>query len=207
MNLNMSDKDRKKVDVFIPFDVQLVVHKEENKSYIRSESNEGFPVNYKIPVDGNLLDISILSDSSKVSFKLNETLYKNSTKRQLKKTEAVLMTIASSFKDHLQGFIKEFRKDFVLKGNNYKAEINGNSIKLYLGYSHSFDFELPPEITLVEMPKTKGRNFRMTSKDKSLLSKWAADFKRLRKPNNYSGQGIFFKGEEDSLVLKPGKRR
>ena len=95
----------------------------------------------------------------------------------------------------------------MLKGNNYKAEINGNSIKLYLGYSHSFDFELPPEITLVEMPKTKGRNFRMTSKDKSLLSKWAADFKRLRKPNNYSGQGIFFKGEEDSLVLKPGKRR
>ena len=48
MNLNMSDKDRKKVDVFIPFDVQLVVHKEENKSYIRSESTEGFPVNYKI---------------------------------------------------------------------------------------------------------------------------------------------------------------
>ena len=24
MNLNMSDKDRKKVDVFMPFDVQLV---------------------------------------------------------------------------------------------------------------------------------------------------------------------------------------
>lgn len=203
----MNNKDRKKVDVFVPFESQLVVNQEEAKAYIRSESNEGFPVDYKIPVNGNLLDISISYDPLKVSFKLKENLYREYSKRQIKKTEAILMPIASSFRDHLQGFIKEFRKDFILRGNNYKVEINGNSLKLYLGYSHSFDFELPPEITLVEMPKSKGRNFRMTSKDKALLSKWAADFKRLRTPNNYSGQGIFFKGEEESLLLKPGKRR
>jgi large subunit ribosomal protein L6 len=102
------------------------------------------------------------------------------------------------------GVSKGFEIKQELVGVGYKAEANGQQLRLSLGYSHDLLFQLPDEIK-VEAKTEKRSNPVITLKgiDKQLLGHVAAKIRSFRKPEPYKGKGIKFVGEQ--LRKKAGK--
>lgn len=102
------------------------------------------------------------------------------------------------------GVTEGYKTTQELVGVGYRANANGNTLELTLGFSHQIVFVLPSEIK-VTTTADKGKNPTITleSIDKQLIGQVAAKIRSLRKPEPYKGKGIKFAGEV--LRRKAGK--
>lgn len=75
----------------------------------------------------------------------------------------------------------------------YRAEMSGNKLVLYLGYSHPIEFPPPPGIAFTTDAKT--RTITVSGIDKELVGEVAAQVRKLRPPEPYKGKGIRYQGE------------
>ena len=85
-----------------------------------------------------------------------------------------------------------FERKLEIIGIGYRAQMQGKSIQLALGYSHPIIFPLPDGIT-AEIDKQVAITLR--GADKALLGETAAKLRALRKPDPYKGKGIRYSGE------------
>ena len=82
------------------------------------------------------------------------------------------------------------------KGVGFKAEVEGQLLKLSLGYSHDIFLMLPAEVKAEVQQEKKGNPIlTLKSIDKQLVGQVAAKIRSLRKPEPYKGKGIKFVGE------------
>ena len=97
----------------------------------------------------------------------------------------------------------EVKQEFV--GVGYRAEVQGQMIILNLGYSHSINLLLPPEVKAEAPQVRKGENplLILKSCDKQLVGQVAAKIRSFREPEPYKGKGIKYVGEQ--LRRKAGK--
>ena len=100
-----------------------------------------------------------------------------------------------------QGF--EVKQEFV--GVGYRADAQGQMVILNLGYSHSINLLLPPEVKAETPQVKKGENplLILKSCDKQLVGQVAAKIRSFREPEPYKGKGIKYVGEQ--LRRKAGK--
>ncbi|HEU4370381.1 MAG TPA: 50S ribosomal protein L6 [Methylomirabilota bacterium] len=94
-----------------------------------------------------------------------------------------------------------FERKLEIIGIGYRAQMQGTSIQLALGYSHPVVFPLPAGIT-AEIDKQTAITLR--GADKALLGQTAARLRALRKPDPYKGKGIRYAGE--TVRRKVGKK-
>jgi large subunit ribosomal protein L6 len=93
-----------------------------------------------------------------------------------------------------------FTKTLELHGVGYRAQQQGESIQLAVGYSHPVDVKPPPGITL----EVDGTNrIRVRGIDRELVGQIAAEIRRIRPPEPYKGKGIRYEGEH--VRRKAGK--
>jgi len=94
-----------------------------------------------------------------------------------------------------------FTKVLEMTGVGWRAEAEGQTLKLTLGFSHPVNFSLPQGISVQVDPKTN----RITLKgaDREILGETAAKIRALRKPEPYKGKGIRYEGER--IIRKVGK--
>jgi len=86
-----------------------------------------------------------------------------------------------------EGFVKELE----IIGVGYQSKVQGNRLKLQVGYSHDIYFDVPEGITV-----TSDRNaIKVEGIDKQLVGAVAAKIRSFRKPEPYKGKGIRYKGE------------
>ena len=91
-----------------------------------------------------------------------------------------------------------------LVGVGFKAEVDGQLLKLSLGYSHDIFLMLPVEVKAEVQQEKKGNPIlTLKSIDKQLVGQVAAKSRSFRKPEPYKGKGIKFIGE--TLRRKAGK--
>jgi large subunit ribosomal protein L6 len=102
----------------------------------------------------------------------------------------------------LQGLGRALLSSMV-KGTGYRCEVKGKTLTLQLGLSHPAGLELPPTISAVVPPDSKGTQLVLTSADKALLGQIAATIRALRPPEPYGGKGIRYRGE--TIRRKAGK--
>ena len=96
----------------------------------------------------------------------------------------------------------EIKQEFI--GVGFKVEIEGQLLKLSLGYSHDIYLLLPAEVQAEVVQEKKGNPIlTLKSIDKQLVGQVAAKIRSLRKPEPYKGKGIKFVGEV--LRRKAGK--
>ncbi len=96
----------------------------------------------------------------------------------------------------------EIKQEFI--GVGFKVEVEGQLLKLSLGYSHDIYLLLPPEVQAEVVQEKKGNPIlTLKSIDKQLVGQVAAKIRSLRKPEPYKGKGIKFVGEV--LRRKAGK--
>jgi len=88
-----------------------------------------------------------------------------------------------------------------MTGVGWRAEADGQTLKLALGFSHPVVFPLPQGISVQVDAKTN----RITLKgaDREMLGETAAKIRALRKPEPYKGKGIRYEGER--IIRKVGK--
>ena len=95
-----------------------------------------------------------------------------------------------------------FRRDLEITGVGYRAQMQGNVLKLALGYSHDVDFEVPAGVT-VTTPKNTEISIEGT--DLQVVGQVAANIREWRAPEPYKGKGIRYKGEY--IFRKEGKKK
>ena len=94
-----------------------------------------------------------------------------------------------------------FERKLEIVGIGYRAQMQGKSIQLALGYSHPVIFPLPDGVT-AEIDKQTAITLR--GPDKAVLGQTAAKLRALRKPDPYKGKGIRYAGE--TVRRKVGKK-
>ena len=107
----------------------------------------------------------------------------------------------SLIRNMIEGVSKGFEKRLKLEGVGYRAEVNGQMIKLSVGFSHDVIFIVPPEVS-VEYDKKKG-HIVLKSIDKQLVGQVAAQIRAIRPPEPYKGKGIRY--VDEVIILKEKK--
>jgi large subunit ribosomal protein L6 len=102
----------------------------------------------------------------------------------------------------VHGTYTNFKRDLEIRGVGYRAQLQGNILKLNLGYSHDFDFEIPEGVT-VTVPKVT--EIVIEGTDKQLVGQVASDIRDWRPPEPYKGKGIRYKDEY--IFQKEGKKK
>jgi large subunit ribosomal protein L6 len=93
----------------------------------------------------------------------------------------------------VQGVSQGFSKTLEIVGTGYRAEMQGETLILYLGYSHPIEFP-PPDGISFEVPRG-GRTVTVQGYDKELVGEIAARIRRQRPPEPYKGKGVRYEGE------------
>ena len=101
----------------------------------------------------------------------------------------------------VEGVTNGFAKTLEIQGVGYRAALKGQSIEFALGYSHSIVVD-PPSGIHFEVPVPTQVIVRGI--DKQAVGQVAADIRKLRKPEPYTGKGIRYQGEV--VLRKVGKR-
>jgi large subunit ribosomal protein L6 len=100
------------------------------------------------------------------------------------------------------GVTEGFKKELEINGVGYRAAVQGNILKLSLGYSHDVDFEIPSN---VKITCTKPTEIVVEGIDQQVVGEVAANIRAWRKPEPYKGKGIRYKGEY--IFAKEGKKK
>ncbi|MEM7243020.1 MAG: 50S ribosomal protein L6 [Pseudomonadota bacterium] len=100
------------------------------------------------------------------------------------------------------GVTDGFKKELEINGVGYRANMQGNVLKLQLGLSHDVDFQVPDGITVTAPKPTE---IIVEGIDQQQVGEVAAKIREWRKPEPYKGKGIKYKDEY--IFRKEGKAK
>ena len=100
------------------------------------------------------------------------------------------------------GVSQGFHKDLQIEGVGYRAQVEGRTLTLDLGYSHRIRYPIPDGIEIAcERPTA----IRVAGADRQAVGQVAAEIRAFRKPEPYKGKGIRYVGEY--VRRKEGKKK
>lgn len=109
-------------------------------------------------------------------------------------------TYAAHARNMIEGVTTGFKKVLEIEGVGYRAEVKGTKLVLLMGFSHPVEMEIPSGITVVV---EKGV-VTISGIDKEVVGQFAADVRKVKKPEPYKGKGIRYQGEY--IIRKQGKK-
>ena len=98
------------------------------------------------------------------------------------------------------GVSQGFSKSLLINGVGYRAEVNGQSLLLNLGFSNQIEYQVTDGLTVT----CEGTNKVIVSGiDKQKVGQASAEIRSLRPPEPYKGKGIRY--ENETVKRKIGK--
>lgn len=125
------------------------------------------------------------------------TVERASDEKKIRSYHGLMRTLISNMVD---GVYKGFERKLEIVGIGYRAEMQGNNVVFYLGYSHPIEFALPQGISAQIEKQT---SLTVKGIDRELLGEVAAKMRALRKPDVYKNKGV--KYADEVLRKKAGK--
>jgi len=101
------------------------------------------------------------------------------------------------------GISKGYRRKLRLVGVGYRASIEGNILKLKIGYSHIIEYPIPEDVQIL-CAKAKGTLLLIKGKEYNRVTQVASEVRKLKTPDSYKGKGIHY--NKEILNLKKGKK-
>ncbi len=115
-------------------------------------------------------------------------------------------TQAGATRAHLanmvRGVTKGYERKLELVGVGFRAQVQGKSLNLTLGFSHPVNFAIPEGITIEAPSQTE---IIVRGIDRQKVGQVAAEIRDLRPPEPYKGKGVRYTGEQ--IILKEGKKK
>jgi large subunit ribosomal protein L6 len=99
------------------------------------------------------------------------------------------------------GVSEGFTRRLLVEGVGYRAEMSGNNLVLYVGYSHPVQFESSDQISFEVLDR--GKTIIVSGSDKELVGEISARVRKTRPPEPYKGKGIRY--EDEHVRRKAGK--
>ena len=110
-------------------------------------------------------------------------------------------TTNANINNMIIGVSEGYKKGLEIIGVGYRFQVQGNVLTVNAGYSHPVKITVPEGLTVEAVSNTeivvKGIN-------KELVGEFAANIRKVRKPEPYKGKGIRYKGEV--VRRKEGKK-
>ena len=91
------------------------------------------------------------------------------------------------------GVSEGFERVLTIEGVGYRAEMEGQTLVMHVGYSHPVPIEPPQDVEFVV--EERGRLIRVRGIDKQVVGELAANIRKLRPPEPYKGKGVRYEGE------------
>ena len=164
------------------------------------------PQNVKVTIESNLItvegkkgkltrtyrpEVSIAQEGNLVYVKTNEET------KEARSFHGLYRTLLNNM---VKGVSEGFSKILIINGVGYRAEVQGKSLFLNLGYSSQFEYPISEGISIT----CDGPNKIVVSGiDKEKVGQICAEIRSLRKPEPYKGKGI--KYENEVVRRKVGK--
>ena len=98
------------------------------------------------------------------------------------------------------GVTTGFTKKLVITGVGYRAEVQGKTLMMNLGYSNDFFVIIPEGLTVAA---DANGNLEISGIDKQLVGEFSAQIRKLRMPEPYKGKGIRY--DDEVIRRKVGK--
>ena len=168
------------------------------------------PAGVEVNVEGNkvttkgpkgTLEFCFKDDSVDVKVEGNEV--RVTRKNDLKASKQLHGTTNSTINNMLIGVSEGFKRELEINGVGYRFQVQGNKLIITAGYSHNVELIAPQGIKL-EMPDKSQTELIVSGYDKQAVSEFAANIRKVRKPEPYKGKGIKFK--EEHIRRKEGKK-
>lgn len=118
-----------------------------------------------------------------------------------KATRAMHGTTNANIHNMIEGVTNGFKKDLEIIGVGYRFSMKGNALVINAGYSHPVELEIPAGLS-VDVTSNTEITVKGISKEK--VGEFAANIRKVRKPEPYKGKGIRYKDEY--VQRKEGKK-
>ncbi len=143
--------------------------------------------------------VTVSIDEGKVYVKQNENaLIRTSMRKTLSMHQG---TYWSLIRNMIVGVTGGYEKQLEIVGIGYRAQMQGKKLSLQVGYTHPVVMDVPEGLS-VETPSPTV--IVVKGADKQKVGQFAAEIRRVREPNVYTGKGIVYKGE--LIRRKEGKK-
>ena len=116
-------------------------------------------------------------------------------------TKSIHGTTNSLIENMIIGVSQGYTKELESVGVGYRFAVAGNKITVTAGYSHPVIVEVPAGLSVESKVNTE---LTISGIDKQKVSEFAANIRKIRKPEPYKGKGIRYKGEY--IRRKEGKK-
>jgi large subunit ribosomal protein L6 len=137
-----------------------------------------------------------------VSIKYEDNLISFAPRSEDKAATALAGTTRALVNNMVIGVSQGFEKKLNLVGVGYRAQVQGETLALTLGYSHPINYKIPAGIT-IETPSPT--DIIVKGIDKQLVGEVCADIITYRPVEPYKGKGVRFQGQ--LVILKEAKKK
>jgi len=137
--------------------------------------------NISVKVNGNELTVEKLKDD--------------------KITNQMHGTTNANIRNMIIGVSEGYSKGLEIIGVGYRFASQGNTLTVNAGYSHPVKLEIPQGISVKVISNTE---IEISGIDKIAVGEFAANVRKVRKPEPYKGKGVRLKGEY--VRRKEGKK-
>ena len=110
-------------------------------------------------------------------------------------------TMNALINNMVTGVTKGYERGLEIVGVGYRFNVRGNKLVINAGYSHPVEMDIPEGITVESKDNTE---ILVKSIDKEKIGEFAAQIRKVRKPEPYKGKGIRYTDEH--IIRKEGKK-
>jgi large subunit ribosomal protein L6 len=123
-------------------------------------------------------------------------------KSETKQSRAMWGTTRALVNNMVTGVSTGFSVNLEITGVGYRAQVQGNTLNLQLGYSHDIPFPIPGDVRITcERPTV----ITVSGADRQRVGQIAADIRAYRPPEPYKGKGVRYATE--NVRRKEGKKK
>lgn len=137
-----------------------------------------------------------------VTVKLEDGAVKCQAVEGVENSDALSGTVRALVANMVAGVSKGFEKKLTLVGVGYRAQAQGDSLNLTLGFSHPVVHKMPAGIKVETPTQTE---VVIKGVDKQVVGQVAAEIRAYRKPEPYKGKGVRYANEV--VVIKETKKK
>lgn len=165
------------------------------------------PEKTEVSLSGNVLTVKgplgelskvVRTDVIDVKIENNEVIL--TPKNEAIETNALWGTFGSHIKNMIAGVNQEYVIKLLIEGVGYKADLQGTTLVMNLGFSHQVKLELPKGVSV----KVEKGEITISGIDKETVGQFAAVVRSKKKPEPYKGKGIRY--SDEVIRRKEGKK-
>ena len=165
------------------------------------------PANVTVEVNDNVVTVKgpkgelSYTFNSELTVKVEEgsvTIERSNDSKKVKEMHGTTNALISNM---IEGVSNGFSKGLEIVGVGYSFNVKGKTLVIKAGYSHPVEVAIPEGLEVESVSNTE---INVKGISKELVGEFAANVRKVRKPEPYKGKGIRYKGEY--IRRKEGKK-